>query len=45
MVMIQDKDVARLLADDKAFGRAMARLIAFVRANAVPMTLQEGQQK
>lgn len=43
MLMIQDGDVARLLADDKAFGKAMARLIAFVRANAVPMTLKEGK--
>lgn len=44
MLMIQDGDVARLLADDKAFGKAMARLIAFVRANAVPMMQQEGNQ-
>jgi hypothetical protein len=44
MMMIQDTDVARLLADDKAFGRAIARLIAYVRLNAVPMTLQEAVQ-
>lgn len=43
MLMIQDADVARFLADEKAFGRVMARLIAFVRTNAVPMTLQEGK--
>jgi len=42
MMMIQDADVARLLADDKAFGRAVARLIAYVRLNAVPM-MQEGK--
>lgn len=44
MLMNLDGDVARLLSDDKAFGKAMARLIAFVRANAVPMTLQEAVQ-
>jgi hypothetical protein len=42
-MVIQKDEVARLLADDKAFGRAVARLIAYVRANAVPMTLQEGK--
>lgn len=44
MLMNLDGDVARLLADEKAFGKAMARLIAFVRANAVPMATQEGNQ-
>lgn len=43
-MVIQCDEVARLLADDKAFGRAVARLIAFVRVNAVPMKQQEGVQ-
>lgn len=42
--MIPNNEVARLLADDKAFGKAMARLIAFVRANAVPMVSKEAVQ-
>ena len=33
--MIPNNDVARLLADDKVFGRAMAYLIAYVRKHAV----------
>lgn len=39
---IHSDEVARLLADDKAFGKAVARLIAYVRLNAVPM-MQEGK--
>ncbi len=31
-----NQDAARLLNDDKAFGRAMGRLIAYVRRHAVP---------
>lgn len=33
--MIPNKDVARLLADDKAFGKAVAYLIAYIRRHAV----------
>ncbi len=32
--MIPSNKVARLLADDKAFGRAVAYLIAYVRKHA-----------
>lgn len=44
MMMIQDADVARLLEDDKAFGRAMAYLIAYVRRHAGEVTSAGGTQ-
>lgn len=41
----QRAGVAQLLADDKAFGWAMARLIAYVRRYAEPAhVMQEGRK-
>ena len=33
--MIPNNEVARLLADDKTFGKAVAYLIAYIRRHAV----------